>query len=75
MCAKICILIENTPRSMTMPNVGLPVGPTFAVWARNRFIAYDRLIRGLHIIANGVATFTHHTGGSFLRNLNVFVTL
>ena len=35
--AKICILIENTPRSMTMPD---GTG-TFEVWARNRFLTYD----------------------------------
>ena len=39
MFAKICILIENTPRSMTMPD---GTG-TFAVWARNRILTYDRL--------------------------------
>ena len=44
MFAKIGILIENTPRSTTMPD---GTG-TFAVWARNRFLTYD-----LNIIANG----------------------
>ena len=33
------------------------------------------LMIGLNIIANGVATFTHHTLASFLRNWNLFVTL
>ena len=39
MFANICILIENTPRSMTMSD---GTG-TFAVWAHNRFLTYDRL--------------------------------
>ena len=39
MFAKICILIENTPPSMTMPD---GTG-TFAVLACNRFLTYDRL--------------------------------
>ena len=45
MFAKIRILIQNTGRSTTMPD---GTG-TFAVWARNRFLAYDRL----NITANG----------------------
>ena len=44
MFAKVCILIENTPRSMAMP-VG---NGTFAVWVHNLFLAYT----GLNIIAN-----------------------
>ena len=35
---QISILIENTPWSMTMPEGA----GTFAVWAHNRFPAYDR---------------------------------
>ncbi len=38
MFAKMRILIENIPRSMAMPE---GTG-TFAVWAHNRFLAYDR---------------------------------
>ena len=68
MFAKICILIENTPRSMTMPyGTG-----TFAVCARNRFLTYDRL---KYYCKRGAATFTHHTLASFLRNWNLCVTL
>ena len=38
MFAKIRILVENTPRSTAMPE---GTG-TFAAWAHNRFLAYDR---------------------------------
>ena len=62
MFAKICILIENTPRSMAMTH---GTG-TFAVWAHNRFLVYDRQM--------WVAKFTHHTVGCFLRNWNFCVT-
>ena len=46
---------------------------TFAVCGRT----LDLSLMGLNIIAkfNGVAKFTHHTVGSFLRNWNCFVTL
>ena len=43
---------------------------TFAVQAHSRFLAYDMLI----LFQMGVAKFTHHTVGSFLRNWNCFVT-
>ena len=39
MFAKIRILIENTPRSMAMTDCT----GTFAVWAHNLFLTYDRL--------------------------------
>ena len=74
MLSKIRILIENTPRSVTMPdgNLGWLEGiGTFAVWGRT----IDFSLIGLNVIANGVAKFTHHTVGSFLRNCNCFVTL
>ena len=44
---------------------------TFAVWALNRFHAYDRP----NIIANGVAKFTHHTVGFFYAIGFCFLTL
>ena len=60
MFAKICILIENTPRSTAMPE---GTG-TFAVWARNRFLS----------LQTGVATFTHHAAVVFYA-IGMFVLL
>ena len=55
MFAKIRILIEHTPRSMTMTDGA----GSFALWAHNRFLAYGRL----NIIANGSRQM--HCAGSF----------
>ena len=43
----------------------------FAVFGRT----IDFSLMGLNVIANGVAKFTRHTVGSFIRNWNCFVTL
>ena len=46
-------------------------GSALTVWWRT----IDFSLIGKHIIANGVAKFTHHTVGSFLHNWNCFVTV
>ena len=71
MLSKIGILIENTPRSVTMPDGMTRRDRYFTVCGRT----IDFSLMGLNIIANGVAKFTHHTVGSFLRNWNCFVTV
>ena len=61
MFAKSIILIENNPRSLTMPD---GTG-TFAVWVRNRFLAYDRFT----YYCKWGSLHPHVTPwGSFLRN-------
>ena len=67
--AKFCILIENTPRSTAMAEGLTPVlvkcGP----------ITDFSLMIGLHIMANGGRQIHTSHRGSFLRNLNLYVTL
>ena len=65
--AKIRTLIGNTPRSKVVPEGT----STFAAWARNRFLAYDR---PKYDCKWGRQIYTSHRG-SCLRNWNVFVLL